>query len=210
MPRADRSLGPNDAPRGLALAFVALLGLVLLITGHADAQTNSDGRAAVRESLAPAAGMDEGYQLGTGDKLRIIVFGEADLGGDYVVDGSGYVQMPLIGQVGAAGRTIHDFEAAVSAKLADGYLKDPRVSVEVTNYRPFYILGEVKSPGKYSYVTGMTVLNAVAMAGGFTDRADDSDVYIRHGGSSKEKEVSVNGTVKVSPGDIIRVKERFF
>lgn len=210
MPRADRFWGPSHAPRGLALAFVALLALVLFLTGQADAQTNSDGGAAVRESVAPAAGMDEGYQLGTGDKLRIIVFGEADLGGDYVVDGSGYVQMPLIGQVGAAGRTIHAFEAAVSAKLADGYLKDPRVSVEVTNYRPFYILGEVKSPGKYSYVTGMTVLNAVAMAGGFTDRANDSDVYIRHGGSSKEREVPVNGTIKISPGDIIRVKERFF
>ncbi len=148
--------------------------------------------------------------LGTGDKLRIIVFGETDLGGEYVVDGTGYVQMPLIGEVEARGLSVRQFEKAVSAKLADGYLKDPRVSIEVVNYRPFSILGEVKNPGNYPYVNGMTVLNAVALAGGFTDRANESEVYIRHAGSAKEAEVPVDGTTKINPGDIIRVKERFF
>lgn len=153
---------------------------------------------------------DDTYMLGTGDKLRIIVFGETDLGGEYVVDGTGYVQMPLIGEVEARGLSVRQFEKAVSAKLADGYLKDPRVSIEVVNYRPFSILGEVKNPGNYPYVNGMTVLNAVALAGGFTDRANESEVYIRHAGSAKEAEVPVDGTTKINPGDIIRVKERFF
>ena len=164
-------------------------------------------------SVAPASGgpQDESYKLGSGDKLKLVVYGENDLGGEYLVDGAGQVQLPLLGQIPAAGMSVHDFEAAVGSKfVSEGYLKDPRVSVEVENYRPFYIIGEVKSPGQYPYVNGMNALNAVALAGGYTYRADDKDVYIRRNGSSKEQEAPADQTTKINPGDIIRVDERIF
>jgi polysaccharide export outer membrane protein len=164
-------------------------------------------------SVAPVSGgpQDESYKLGSGDKLKLVVYGENDLGGEYLVDGAGQVQLPLLGQIPAAGMSVHDFEAAVGSKfVSEGYLKDPRVSVEVENYRPFYIIGEVKSPGQYPYVNGMNALNAVALAGGYTYRADDKDVYIRRNGSSKEQEAPADQTTKINPGDIIRVDERIF
>ena len=161
------------------------------------------------QAAAPSTVADAGYTLGTGDKIRIIVYGEDDLSGEFQVDGSGTVRLPLIGQVAAAGRTIRQFEADVTAKLADGYLKSPRVSVEVTNYRPFFILGEVNKPGEYPYVNGMTVVTAVALAGGYTYRADEDDVYVQRNGQP-EKEMPADGTTKVMPGDTIRVAERFF
>jgi polysaccharide export outer membrane protein len=150
------------------------------------------------------------YTLGTGDQLRVIVFGETDLSGQFTVDDTGHVRLPLIGQVDAAGRTLRQFEGDVAAKLSQGYLKNPRVSAEVTNYRPFFILGEVNKPGEYPYVTGMNVLNAVALAGGYTYRAREGKVYIKHPGSNEEEEVDVDAGGPVRPGDIIRVKERFF
>jgi protein involved in polysaccharide export with SLBB domain len=160
----------------------------------------------------PNAGpQDENYKLGSGDKVRMIVYGENDLGGEYLIDGGGAVQLPLLGQLPAAGMTIHDFEGAVGKKfVAEGYLKDPRVSVEVENYRPFYIIGEVRVPGQYPYVNGMNALNAVALAGGYTYRAADSTIYLRRNGSSKEEKDPADQTTKISPGDIIRVDERIF
>ena len=156
------------------------------------------------------AAEDLAYRLGTGDKLRLIVFGEDDLGGEYVVDGSGQVRLPLIGQVKAGGLLVREFEAEVKAKLDEGYLKDARVSAEVTNYRPFYIIGEVNKAGEYPYVNGMSVLNAVALAGGYTYRASSSYVFIRRSGSTKEAHLPADQTTRIQPGDIIRIPERFF
>jgi polysaccharide export outer membrane protein len=150
------------------------------------------------------------YRLGAGDKLRVIVFGEEDLSGEFVVDGSGYIRLPLVGQVQAANRTVYEFERDVETKLKDGYLKAPRVSAEVMNYRPFYIIGEVGKPGEYPYVNGMSVLNAVALAGGYTYRANERSVYLRRYGDSREQSVPADETTKVYPGDIVRVVERFF
>jgi polysaccharide export outer membrane protein len=165
---------------------------------------------AEEQQQATPAPVSETYTLGTGDQLRVIVFGESDLSGQFTVDDGGHVRLPLIGQVDAAGRTLHQFEGDVAAKLSQGYLKNPRVSVEVTNYRPFFIIGEVNKPGEYPYVNGMNVMNAVALAGGFTYRAREGEVYIKHAGSNEEEEVDVEAGGKVQPGDIIRVKERFF
>lgn len=150
------------------------------------------------------------YRLGAGDKLRVIVFGEEDLSGEFVVDGGGYIRLPLVGQVQAANRTVYEFERDVETKLKDGYLKSPRVSAEVMNYRPFYIIGEVGKPGEYPYVNGMSVLNAVALAGGYTYRANERSVYLRRYGESREQSVPADETTKVYPGDIVRVVERFF
>lgn len=156
------------------------------------------------------AGMSEAYRLGTGDKLRVTVYGEPDLSGEFEVDSSGDVRLPLIGQVHAGGETVHGFEQHVATKLAAGYLRNPQVSAEVTAYRPFFIIGEVNKPGQYPYVNDMNVVTAVALAGGFTYRADESDVYIRRDGSTKEVEEPADETTKIHPGDIIRVDERFF
>lgn len=163
---------------------------------------------AATQGAAPASAT-EGYRLGTGDKVRVTVYGEADLSGEFEVDGAGFVRLPLIGQVTAAGRSVHEFEGDVAVKLSDGYLKSPRVSAEIVNYRPFFILGEVNKPGEYPYVNGMNVVTAVALAGGFTYRADEDDVYIRRGGQA-EKEFTADERTQVLPGDIVRVTERFF
>lgn len=150
------------------------------------------------------------YHLDTGDQVKMTVYGEDDLSGTYQVDGNGNVQLPLIGQIHAAGLSIPDFQSAVEAKLSQGYLVNPRVSAEVANYRPFTILGEVNKPGEYPYENGMNVLNAVALAGGYTYRADQDTVYIRRKGSSKEDEVPADDKTLVNPGDTVRVTERIF
>jgi protein involved in polysaccharide export with SLBB domain len=164
-------------------------------------------------SLAPNAQKtltDNSYKLGPGDKLRVIVFGEDDLTGEFQIDGSGFIRLPLIEQVQAAGLSVLQFADEVKRKLDSGYLRDARVSVEVINYRPFYIIGEVNKPGEYPYVSGMSVLNAVAVAGGYTYRANNSNVYIRRNGTSQEMSAPADQTTKINPGDIIRVRERFF
>ena len=180
-------------------------------TGTPSASTAAAKPPAAKPTAdAPAAGSDNGgYVLGAGDKVRLSVFGETDLGGDFDIDGTGDVRLPLIGPVKAAGLTIHAFEDKAVALLSDGYLKDPKVSIEVVNYRPFYIIGEVNKPGQYSYVDGMTALNAVALAGGYTPKADKSEVYIQRGGKD-ETEFPSDESTAVRPGDVVRIPERFF
>nr|WP_240609536.1 polysaccharide biosynthesis/export family protein [Phenylobacterium deserti] len=150
------------------------------------------------------------YRLGSGDKIRVITFGEEALTGEFFVGGSGKVSFPLIGEVQAAGLSAPEFQRAVEAALKEGYLKEPRVSVEVLNYRPFYILGEVTKPGEYPYTNGLTVLNAVATANGFTYRANTKKVFIKRANSDKEEELALTSSTQVAPGDTIRIAERFF
>jgi polysaccharide export outer membrane protein len=162
--------------------------------------------------LAPApVSADAGYRLGAGDKVRVTVFGEADLTGEYEVDGTGVVALPLVGEVKAVGGTARDLEAGIVKKLSQGYLKNPTVAVEVLSYRPFFILGEVKRPGSYPYKNGLNVLNAVALAGGYTYRAKSNVWVITRSGDKEYQEREVqNGDFIVRPGDTIVVPERFF
>ena len=150
------------------------------------------------------------YRLGAGDRLRITVYGEDDLSGEYLVGSEGDISMPLIGKVPAANLTLADLQAAVSEQLFDGYIREPRVSVEVVNYRPFYIYGEVENAGEFPYQAGISVLNAVAMAGGYTYRANVRQVFITHKGTNGELKYPTNQTTMVMPGDIIRIPQRFF
>lgn len=150
------------------------------------------------------------YHLGAGDKLRVIVFGEDSLSGEFVVSSAGKVELPLIGAVDVSGLTIAQFQAAVEKALRDGYLKDPRVSAEVENYRPFFILGEVQKPGQYPYTASLTVMNAVATAQGFTYRADTKHVFVKHLNEPAEHKVMLTTATTVQPGDTIRIPERFF
>ncbi len=149
------------------------------------------------------------YILGVGDKLRITVYGETDLSGEFQVSSTGMVSMPLIGETKAQGTTVSKLKAAITAKLRDGYLKDPKVSMEVMNYRPFFIVGEVMKPGSYDYQNGMTVINAVALAGGYTYRADKDDITIKRGGQNGKPEKAKEDTT-VGAGDVVSVPERFF
>lgn len=150
------------------------------------------------------------YRLGAGDKVRLTVYDETDLSGEFQVDGTGYVRLPLIGQVKASGRTAHQLEGDVANALLDGYLKNPRVSLEVTTYRPFYIIGQVNRPGQYAYASNMSALDAVGMAGGFTDHAVQSTVHIRHEGDNKTYDVAPDVSVKIEPGDVITVDQTLF
>ena len=189
---------------------VAFAGLVFG-GARAPAATDDGLRQSATETVvvdAPRYSTD--YKLGPGDKVRVTVFNEDDLSGEFQIDGSGYVRLPLIGQVRAGGFSAHQLEGDVEAALEDGYLKSPRVNVEVTTYRPFYIIGEVNKPGEYPYVNNMTVLNAVALAGGYTYRASESEVYVRRNGSKDEAKEPADGTAKILPGDIVRVPERLF
>ncbi len=149
-----------------------------------------------------------GYRLGPGDQVRLTVFRHEDLSGQFEVDGEGFLTMPLVGEIRSAGLTAHALEDSIEDRLkTGGYLVNPEVSVEVLNYRPFYIIGEVNNPGSYQYVNGMTVINAVTLAGGFTYRADQDAVTITRGGASGPQ-VDVEPDADVLPGDIIEVTER--
>lgn len=188
------------------LKALALIGLAMLcLTGCASGVVIADpGPGATFEDVRAE------YQLGSGDRLRVNVFGEDSLSGEYLVNGAGRVALPLIGEVPAAGLTVGLFSDAVAARLRDGYINEPRVSAEVLNYRPFYILGEVGTPGTYPYTSALTVLNAVATAGGFSYRADQRRVFIRRAGESLEREIPLAATTMVLPGDTVRIGERFF
>lgn len=160
---------------------------------------------------APVSGnLESEYRLGPADKVRIIVFGEEQLSGEFVVSGNGMIAMPLVGDIRAAGLTTPQFQTALQEALKDGYLRDPRVSAEVLNFRPFYILGEVQEPGEYPFTNNLTVLNAVATAGGFTYRAAKDRVYIKRNGADTEQREPLTATTRVWPGDTIRIGERLF
>jgi polysaccharide export outer membrane protein len=163
---------------------------------------------AASAAQAPASG--DGYILGTSDRVRVLVFGEPSLSGEFVVDSTGRVALPLVGEVKANGLSLRQFERAVEDLLKVDYLKDPRVSAEVLSFRPFYILGEVNRPGTYPYTAGLTVLNAVVTAGGFTYRANKGSIKIQHQGSDKEISVKLTPNLMLQPGDTITVKERWY
>jgi polysaccharide export outer membrane protein len=150
------------------------------------------------------------YRLGTGDKLRITVFDEKDLSGIFDVNDQGKVALPLIGPVQVGGRTISEVEEDITARYGKDYLVNPRVNVEVLNYRSFFILGEVRQPNSYPYMVGMTVLNAIAIAGGYTPRADRDRIVMKRAGDPAAGERTTDEDALVLPGDIIRVPERIW
>jgi protein involved in polysaccharide export with SLBB domain len=158
---------------------------------------------------APAADL-KGYALGAGDKLRITVYNEPDLSGEFEVNGEGYVSVPLIGQIKVIGQTTNEVQTLLTQKYGKDYLVNPNVSIEVTNYRPFFIIGEVNRPGGYPYVNGMTIINAVALAGGYTPRANHDRIKVKHGSETSDQQQEVKEDSAVLPGDVIQVPERLF
>ena len=153
---------------------------------------------------------DASYRLGAGDKLQIDVFNQPDLTGLYTLDGNGHFSMHLIGKVEASGQTAAELETLLINKLKPDYLVNPRISVRVESYRPYYLIGEVLGTGSFAYVDGMTYMTAVAIAGGFSYRAKKDHVYVIRANDSQRKELKLDINEKVHPGDIIRVAERIF
>lgn len=179
-----------------------ILALSLLLSGCASVPLGPEP-ASADPSVA-----SRGYVLGPGDKLRIVVFNESELSREYEVDGSGKVAMLQVGPLQASGLTPREFETALGTKLR-GLLRNPKVSVDVISYRPFYILGEVNKSGEYSYRNGMNVMSAIAAAGGFTYRANGRVVYIQRGNDG-ERSYEASTRTLIYPGDVIRIPERFF
>lgn len=160
-------------------------------------------------TTAPSPVASQAYHLGAGDKLRITVSNEEEVTGEYEIDSSGNLSLKLLGTMPAASKTLPELTTAIEAKLRDGYLLNPRVAIDVLNYRPFYVMGEVNTPGSYPYVAGITVLKAIALAGGFTYRAKQSKIELIRA-NDPGKRVAVDQDTLLLPGDIIRINERFF
>lgn len=187
---------------GASLRLIALIFLLSpgLIPGS--------GNLWAQEAAGPST--EAGYQLGPRDRIRISVFNQDDLSGDYVLDGSGRISMPLIGTVMASGLTATELEKLLVSRLKPDYLVNPRIAVEVRNYRPYYIIGEVARTGSFDFVQGMTYLTAIAIAGGYSYRAKKDVVYVIRGDDPEREEIKMDVDMKVQPGDIIRVAERLF
>ncbi|WP_330705054.1 polysaccharide biosynthesis/export family protein [Novosphingobium resinovorum] len=183
--------------------LIALSALLLgsLVSGCASSVAPSDLTLAIS---------DASYTLGAGDKLRITVYGEEKLTGEYLVDGSGAIAFPLVGTVRASGLSAPSLADRLTSALRNGYLDNPSVSIDVLNFRPYYILGEVNKPGEYPFAEGLSVFSAVAKAEGFTYRAEERRVYIRHKDGASEVLYRLDGVTPVQPGDTIRVLERRF
>lgn len=196
--------------RALAMALLLALGLGACSSSPAGpGLTGGAGPVGPTTPDAPAELVNAVYRLGSGDKVKVTVFRHTDLSGEFSLDGSGNVALPLVGEIEAGGLTSRELEQKIAARLSDGLIREPQVGVEILNYRPFYILGEVKTPGSYPYQNNMNVLNAVALAGGFSYRAKQDGFLLQRGGSNSQG-VVVRGDAQLLPGDIVTVRERFF
>jgi polysaccharide export outer membrane protein len=202
--RAGPALQVATAPQPSA-ARPDLDGLMYAAGGPASAIASPVATVAPAPSDAASA-----YQLDSGDRLRIVVFGQDGLSNSYVVDAAGNVTMPLIGAVPARGTSTSELARAVGARLRNGFIREPHVAIEVESYRPFFILGEVTYPGQYPYVPNMTVETAVAIAGGFTPRAYRWDVKVARSQGGQTYRMAVPLTYALRPGDTITIDERWF
>jgi polysaccharide export outer membrane protein len=162
------------------------------------------------QPLPGLSGRQQIYRLGAGDRVKITVFGEPDLTGEFEISSDGVLAFPLVGEVPSGDLSPRELEMRLVALLKDGFLVNPRINVEVINYRPFFILGEVSKPGGYPYVNAMTVITAVALAGGYTPRANRREMTIVRTTNQKREELQGKEDTPLLPGDIITVRERFF
>ncbi len=195
---------------GKTLATFLAAFLLLMLNGCDS--TPVLGPGIVTDAYVSAPGGATGaIKLQAGDKIKVTVFGEDKLTGEYDIDPGGSVSLPLAGTVQAAGLTKQELEQLLSKKLSSGnYLKNPKVTVDIATFRPFYVLGEVEKPGEYQYRGGLNVLSAIAVAGGSTYRASRSRVLIQRVGEQGFSEYDMSPAIPIYPGDLIRVPERYF
>jgi protein involved in polysaccharide export with SLBB domain len=190
--------------RGFTLTVLVTLGLFATACGNnAPPVTKAERDALEAEAAAPP-------KVQPGEKVHITVYDEPSLTGDYQVDPSGFLSLPLAGTVKAAGLNQQELEQELTTKYRSGYLKDPKITVGISEFRPFYIVGEVEKPGAYPYSGGLTVLSAIAIAGGTTYRANQSSALIQHVGDDKMHEYNMDAPIPILPGDIIQIPRRYF
>lgn len=193
----------------MATAFCRLGAALAIATGLAACQTDFGPVVSSPDPVVLSSG--ETSRLQPGDKVKVIVYGEDSLSGIYDISPTGTVSMPLIKPIVATGRTTGELERALSdAYRSGGLLREPRVTVSDVTFRPIYVLGEVQTPGRYDYTSGLDVLTAVTTAGGFSYRANKTTVLIRHPGEDVWRQYSLAAPLPVAPGDLIRVTERYF
>jgi protein involved in polysaccharide export with SLBB domain len=191
---------------GFALAIAA--GFILT-TGCASTTV----AVAATGPIVEASPQDIEYSLAPGDKIRVIVFGEDTLTGEYVITSGGNLSFPLVGNLRATDKTVEQLQVALATALSDGYVNNPRVSIQVISFRPFYILGEVNRPGEYPVSTGLTLEQAVASAGGYTYRANSRRAFVKRAAETQEKLLDLKNakqSVVIRAGDTIRIPERHF
>lgn len=182
-----------------------LISMALIIL-----QTACAPRALSSSELSSPRTAGASYLLGSGDKVRLTLYGDDSFSGEYHVSPDGMVSLPLIGNIPARDRTVSELRDAVSRALINGYYNDPRVSAEIVKFRPFYILGEVNRPGEYPFADELTLDKAVAIAGGYTYRANSRTISLRRSGANVSQRVRVDQTVLIAPGDTIEILERYF
>jgi len=181
-----------------------LFAVALLVSGCAGGSISE----AEKQSLAAAS--TAAPKLEPGDKIRVTVFGESQLSGDYQLDQSGQISLPLAGTVTAQGLTQSELEQALAKKFRSEYLKNPKVTVTIATLQPYYMMGEVSKPGEFPYRSGLNVLTALAVAGGPTYRASRSTIQIQRRGETSMRDYPISASVPVLPGDVIKVPERYF
>jgi polysaccharide biosynthesis/export protein VpsN len=150
------------------------------------------------------------YKIGTGDQIQITVYGESDLSINTIVSDTGIINYPFLGELSVKGLTISQLEKSIFTGLKGDYLINPIINISIVQYRPFFIGGEVNSPGGYPYQPGLTVEKAAAIAQGFTDRASESKIYVVREGQADQKKIKAQLTTKIQLGDIVTVEQRFF
>ena len=200
-------------PLRLSRCLLVVLVAALALAGCARRQAAYYAQPAYATGgpyVAAYAGPGAVYTLDTGDRVRVSVFGQEGVSNSYLVDAAGYVNVALTGPVGARGLTAAALAQAIAARLQQGFVREPHVSVEVEAYRPFFILGEVAAPGQYPFVPNMTVESAVAIAGGFSPRARRDLVIVTHTDARGTVRISVPTATPLSPGDTVLVDERWF
>jgi polysaccharide export outer membrane protein len=186
---------------------IAILALLASSLTACDGPRGIVGELPAQSAMAQSAA----YLLSPGDKLRVTVFNEPDLTGEFQINHSGNIAFPLVGTIPAAGLSVPEFQNQLLRRLRGGYVRNPRVSIEIANYRPFNVFGEVRNAGQYPFRPGLTVQDAIAMAGGFTYRANSRTAYIRRANANGEMTVKLDGPrVSILPGDDVRVPERYF
>jgi polysaccharide export outer membrane protein len=191
--------------RPAPVAMVAQAPMTAPMVAPMAASMTAPGPAAYSAPFQPG-----GYTLDSGDRLRVVVFGQDGLTNSYVVDASGHIDMPLIGSVAAGGLTTDQLSSRIADQLRQGFIREPHVAVEIEAYRPFFILGEVTQPGQYPYVANMTVETAVAIAGGFGPRGYHKTMIISRNSGGRTLRFEVPITYPLCPGDTVQVQERWF
>ena len=205
---------PSTPPGGVGLMPDGTTGGYPEFTSSIQAQPafNQEGTVQPFGASGEATSYEfaQGYRIGSGDRLTIRVLGQPDLTGDYIVDGAGNISMPLVRSLAVAGLTTPEIERSITDHLQRGFLRDPSVSVQLAIPRPFYIMGQVTQAGSFPYRPGMTAQNAIAIAGGFSPRANHNEVLVTRRLLDGTKTFKVPVTTQLYPGDVVYVRERWF